>query len=367
MKAADVVRELKFWLPVFTDKFTDSIGVASIVSSGLIATVTTTVAHNLVSNDYVHIWGCLIPNAITQLAQVDGVATSVTTVNHDLTEGYQESIEITGANESGYNGNHKLLSVPNRRTFTFEVDSSTPSPATGSPLLLEDLKLYTYNGYHEITVLNATQFTFQLEKELGSPAYGNITMKVRPRITAAASLDEALKAYTRQSVNNLLLYVVLDNMIASKDRSEGTDAVVMVGNVVELRQLVVQQFHVYVFFPNKGRITNRKNRDDADEILASLGKCIIGNVFLSSFVELPNSVTVFVRSDFVSFVSDSTSIVHVHDFIFEQTTYITQGDSLDNDKSVAMRDIYGKYKSSFIDDNEVKFEGNINLDDEPLT
>lgn len=368
MKAADVVRQLRACLPRYSDDFTDTVGVVSIVSVGLLATVTTTVDHNLVNNDFVHIWGCLIPNAIIQLTQLDGVATAITANDNDLTENYEPDTNVTivGANEAGYNGSHKLLRVLNRRTFEFEVDNATPSPATGSPLLLEDLKRYTYNGYHEITVVSSTQFTFALEKELGSPAYGDITLKVKPRITATATIDEAVRSYTKQFVGKLVIYVVLDNIIASKDRSEGSDAVFIQKRATDTRQLIIQQFHVYVFSPNKENITNRSNRDKADDVLALLTKCILGTTFQSSLQEESDYGTVFARSDFVGFESDS-SIVYVHDFVFEQSSYISFEDAVDTDKSVALRDIYGKYTSDFIDDNEIKFEGNTNLDDEPLT
>lgn len=364
MKSEDVIRRLQACLPLFTDYFTDQVAVQSITSSGLVATVITSIAHGLNTGDYVHISGALVPNPISSLSQVDGIGTGVTANNHDLTENYQLNVEIDGANESQYNGTHTLLTVPNRKTFTFEIDSGAPSPATGSPLLLEDLKRFTYNGWHEITKVNDTTFTFALEKSLGSPAYGDIKLKVKPRISGAGDLDEAVRAYTEQQDGRLWAFVVLDNMTASKDRSEATDATFIKNNATVYRQMVIQPFHVYVFYPNSERITTRAVRDLSDDLVAAFCKCLLRVKFPPSFTEDPYSGVVFVGHEFAL---NENSVVYVHDFVFETMAWITYDDTIDDDISVAFRDITDKYKSIFIDDGEIKFEGNINLDDEPLT
>jgi hypothetical protein len=363
MKASDIIRRLMEVLPIHTDKFTDNIDISSITSSGLLATVTTSAPHGLTTGKYAHISGALVPNTITSLTQVDGIASAVTTSDHDLTLGYQENIIITGAAEAKYNGEHKLVNVFNRREFTFEVDETAVSPDTGTPLLLEDLKAFNYNGWHDIVVTSPTEFTYVLEKSLGSPAYGEISGKITPRISGVATLEEAYLSYTKQSVGELFAYVVLEDLVVSKDRNESTDATARFGKFAEYRQVFIQQFHVYVFYPNTQNISARSPRDDAEDLIFPLCKSLLGVRFPSGFVEAPYSGVVFVSN---AFGNSSNKAIYVNDFVFESSGEIQTADIAEDDRSVAFRDIDAEYRSSLTDDDIVKMTGVINLDNEPL-
>lgn len=360
MKAADVVKALRFNLPFYTDLFTDNIAVTSITSFELLATVVTSAPHGLLTNSYAHISGALVPNSIISLTQVDGVALAETAVNHDLTKGYQQNVEIIGTTETEYNGTHELLSVPDRTHFTFVVDSGAPSPATGSPLLLEDLKRFTYNGWHKITKINDTTFTYPLEKAIGSPAYGNISLQIKPRITGELDLDRAKNSYTEQSFNKLWAYVVLDNIVANKDRSEETDATYTAGNHTAYRQLIIQNFHVYVFVPATSSTSGAFARDQQDDILIALNKALLRLKFEQPGFEEPYVGAVFIGSDFGI---DSNSF-YIHDFIYETTGNLVYEDTIDEDKSVAFRDVYEDFKSSLSDDDLVKMQAIVNLDND---
>ena len=360
MKAKDVVNALKFNLPFYTDLFTDNIAVDEITSTGLLATVKTTVPHTLVTGSYAHISGALVPNIITTMTQVDGVATAETAINNDLTFGYQYNIEITGANESEYNGTHDLLSVQNRTTFTFAVDSGAASPATGSPLLLEDLKRFTYNGWHQITRIDDTTFTYVLEEPLGSPAYGDIKLQIKPRITGALDLDRARQSYTKQPIGKLWAYVVVENIVADKDRGEETDAIKSHTTMTNYRQLIIQPFHVYVFTPVTHKTSASFARDEADDILVPLNKSLLRLKFDQPAVETAYSGAVFSGSNFGI---DGNSM-YIHDFIYETTGFLTYPDTVDDDVSVAFRDIYQNFTSSLADDDLVKMQSITNLDNE---
>lgn len=70
-----------------------SFTVSSLTSSGTTATLTTSAEHGLQANDY---------------------------------------IVIAGADQTGYNGTHRILSVPTDTTLTFTVSSGLTTPATGT-------------------------------------------------------------------------------------------------------------------------------------------------------------------------------------------------------------------------------------------
>jgi hypothetical protein len=363
MKAESVIRALFDRLPKYTDKFTDTIQLSSITSTGLVATVTTAIDHGLTTGSYVHISGALVPNSITSLTQVDGIANAVTALNNDITSAvYQPTIKIVGADDEKYNGTHNLICSINRNEFVFEVDDSAVSPDTGAPFLLEDLKYASYNGWHEITVLNSTQFTYALQRELGSPAAGDIKLQVNPRITGAGSEDEAFLSYTAQGQDKLWAYVVVDDLSASKERSESSDATMRQSNMIEYRQMVVHPFHVYIFFTNIDNISTRKVRDDVIDLLFPFCKSLLRLRFPSGFTEDPYSGVVFSGS---LFERKEQSAIYVNDLLFETTAEIQYKDTIDDDTSVAFRDIDTKYKTSLSDDDLIKMQGNINLDNYP--
>jgi stabilization protein len=66
--------------------------------------------------------------SVTTLTQVTGVATAICTA-HGYADG--DPVIIAGATQSGYNGTHNISFV-DANTFTFPVDSSLATPATGT-------------------------------------------------------------------------------------------------------------------------------------------------------------------------------------------------------------------------------------------
>lgn len=67
---------------------------------------------------------------VTSITQTSGTATVTT----DSAHGYSnhQFVTVAGADQSAYNGEQRITSVPTTTTFTFAVDSSTTSPATGT-------------------------------------------------------------------------------------------------------------------------------------------------------------------------------------------------------------------------------------------
>lgn len=77
------------------------------------------------------------------LVQTSGTATATSTTAHGLVRG--NYVTISGANETEYNGAMEVLTVPSTTTFTFSVDSSATSPATGTITATEkNIKIWYY-------------------------------------------------------------------------------------------------------------------------------------------------------------------------------------------------------------------------------
>lgn len=380
MKIVDAVKLLLANLPKHTSYFFDDYTITALTRSNTTVTATTSAPHNLIVNQCISIVGAFVKNPIVSLTQENGVATAVTQNPHDLTEGWQDEITIIGADQAGYNGDHLLLTVPNRKTFTFSVDESTISPATGTPFLLDDNSyLNGFNGFKIITSIpTATTFTYELSDEEGSPplpyspAYGSITGKTNHRIAGFLNYDIASQWYNEKALNSrglgkYWLLCVPDGAITSKSRWSDDDAVNNTTPGQVYRERLVNQFSLYVFAPliaNAGTDMFKNGREIidtmADEILAALIKSIGRYKFPSPFYESTWSRTAFVSHAHFGY-NDAFS---VHRFIFENTQDVIYEDTIEPDDNVALRDLYFNYTNPL--DGDVIASAYVNTDDVPL-
>lgn len=345
MRAIDVVNELYSRLPHFTDNFTDNFDITSLTRSGDIATAITTTAHglNAAETNYAFVDGARNPIVISSLTQAKGIAIAETAEDHDLTFSDDEFrlgqfyyVEISGVNEAEYNGSHKILGVPDRTHFEYEIDSSAPSPATGSPLLLQSG--VGYNGWHEvIDIPDTTTFTYTIDPnyEPNSPAVGTIRAKLRPRISRAVQAEEAISAYTKKNTDELWAFVVIGNRVANKDRHVISDATATPGRGDEYRQKMIQPFSIFTIFPAISEIAAGKERDNADDLTKAFLKSTLRIRFPTGFEEEPYSGTVFSGDRFFLY----NKAVYVHEYAFETTAWITYGDTTDPEHSVALKKI----------------------------
>lgn len=365
IKAVDIIKQLQVLLPKQTGLFTDNLAVTSLTRSGTTVTVVTAAPHGLVTGNFVNISGAKAPITITSLTQVDGIATAVTDQDHDLTENIFSTIELSGANESEYNGSHTLLTVPNRETFTFTVDSGAVSPATGTPTLIDAISSNSikwsggaaYNGRQEITLVDTTTFTYQTTTTFGSPAQGTIEARKGIRVSGAAAVEKAIESYTKQNTNDLWAYVVLDDVIASKDRNVPTDASNTFTGGEDPRQRLINPFAVYVIVPTHNDINGRATRDLMEDVLKYLFKSLLG-AKLNSVLSDDTSFSVYFTShSFAGYVD----AYYVHRFNFETNEDITLCDRIDEEDTRAFRDA-----NITIENPNTDLEAFVNLDDVPL-
>jgi hypothetical protein len=82
---------------------------------------------------------------VSSITQTSGTATATTSTTHSLLAG--DYVLLAGADQSGYNGTVRVLSVPTTTTFTYSVDSSTVSPATGTITAQWQNLVYRYWQY----------------------------------------------------------------------------------------------------------------------------------------------------------------------------------------------------------------------------
>jgi hypothetical protein len=367
MKLEQLLIQLFSELPKYTSYFSSPLAIQSLTYSAGVVTATTSTPHNFVVNNTLNITGAAIQNPVISLTRVNSIATAVTQYDHDLTEGYNDTVTISGADQVGYNGEKKLLSVPNRRTFTFLVGNTVITPATGTIFLIEVDRVYNpYNGVKLITsVPTPTTFTYAVSQDVFSPPVGEINLSAGLRIGGALSIEKAIEWYTEQNSNEYWLFVVLDDISASKDRFSLDDAVATTAEGNRYRQRVITPFKCYVIAPliddtSILSVSGRYVVDSMRDVFYSLCKSLLRVRIPSGFSESVWSEIMFVNAGMVTY----NHAYYVHQFSFEATFDITLPDTVEPSYNVAFRDLEIDFQN--ITTGDIISMMDINLDDQPL-
>lgn len=360
MLTSDIVKQLQENLPRLTGLFSDQVTLSSLTSTGLLATATTATPHGFSTSNNVFIKDAVNPIPVISLTQVGNIATAVTSLDHDLTENFQETIMVDGADQPEYNGTFTLLTVPNRRTFTYQISGDPASPATGTIFYLEE-SIFDYNGQKSITVTSPTEFTYPLTRPLGSPAQGTIIASSNRRIAGAIDLDRAIDSYTKQAPNKLWLFVVLGDVTANKDRHIQSDATASMATGTIFRQRLIETVDLYIVAPGTLSESGRPFRDLMEQISIFIYKSLLGKKFDSPLSEKVWSQLVLTGHGFQEYVKS----YYIHRFAFERTVDITFDDTIGVPNTVALRDILLEFKDPNDTDKTI-LTAEIDLDEDPL-
>jgi hypothetical protein len=364
MKLAPIIRQLANSLPRYTDKFTDAFDVTSLTTSGTTATATTSTAHGFNTGDAVLIVGAIDLVNIASLTVANNIATAETSLDHGLSMAMNFkdfsrnlTVDTIGANEAQLNGEFKLLSVPNRKKFSFQVNTSDIT-ATGTP------QVYNYsgqrlNGAHLITVTGPTTFTFTIEVGADITAIGTIkTHSTRMRLSASVNLERAIESYTAQSPDKYWMFLTYEPAFTSKDRNVLNDAPAQFVKGYENRQRIIDSFGVVVFVPTSNSISARFELDELMDVRVALFKSIMNFKTPQQF-DANSEFGITYSNESVAFYN--TAFV-AYQYIFSTTYDITYNDFVPPQDLVPFRDI------SFTD-IKVGTQGlelGVDLDDEPI-
>lgn len=359
MQGEELIIQLQKFLPRFTDKFSSNVPLTSITSSALLATATTSVAHNLSSGNVVNIVGALSPVAITSISRSATIATATTTDNHDLTEGVFPNVTLSGTSEAIFNGTFKFLTQVNRKTFTFQVIDSGATSATGGQL--EDPGAPGgYDGLVTITVTGPTIFTYALSLPQSSDAIvTNAEVRQALRITGAVDLDRATALYTKQNPGAFWAFVILEDVIVSKSRFGMNDANSSEGSSGSRRQQIIQPFSVVVYSPSVDDLSGRLARDNMESLAAGMFKSLIQFKPDTGLSEGKNMGVTFVGSLPIEYAT----AYFVYAFRFELLANIENADTIEHSFDVAFRNIS---LTMTTDLGTGILTAALDLDDEPL-
>jgi hypothetical protein len=338
MKTNDIVNILRERLPKLSDAFNSKQSISSLTATVGVATITLATANTVIqTGDKVLITGSLVNNPITSLSHVNGLATAITQNVHDLTEGYS-TITISGATQSGYNGTFALVNVIDEKTFTFNVATATVSPATGSPVLMENTEL-DFNGYQTITKIDATHFTYPILNTGSLTSVGTPILNYNFRIHGTADIEKAIEAYTKQNEADYFLFVETGDLVSNKDRFNLVDSNYVYRNGQDYTQNCIQTLNFYFIVNCKNDMLATTFKDAMDDVRVLLFSSLL-SLDLSNYLKTIKSWGITFKQD-GKFLYNGA--IYVHKFIFETILEITKDDIATPERGVAFRNITINY------------------------
>ncbi len=372
IKASTIIAQLQSILPTQTALFTNAdITISSLVRSGSTVTATTSTSHGLTTGNYISVLNAKTPITISSITRVNdsgigatgSTVTVVTATEHDFTEGFDYTCEISGATQSAYNGTFDILTVPNRKTFTYHIDTQPVTPGTGTPVLLNN-NTTGYNGRYAVTVTGTTTFTYTITETPNSPAQGTPVLRSGVRVSGAISWERARDAYTKQAPDKLWAFVVLGDNSISKDRNITTDALTTLAYGDDYRQRMISPFSIFVYAPCVNEVAGRAVRDQMEDVRVALYKSILRAKFESVLAATNVYVVTCAGDRFV----DYTGAYYIHEFVFEMVCDITIADTVAPSFNRAFRNFSLIFNDPDIDDsnNIIMQTLDIDLDDVPL-
>jgi len=361
MKITDVVTQMQLVLPKYTDYFSRTIEIASIVSSGKedafplafptvfgqsdgVAIITTVEPHGLVTDEGISISNVQQSNAIDSVSK-DGLIFTFTTIkDHDLTFEYPgyETVKIDGFSDAEWNGSFKLMAVTDRKTF--KVQSVNGLPTLNSAEALLETRIDGVNGFHWIT--STGTHTFTITGSFNDGDYFNGFVKTPVRIAGSATVERAIEQYTKQGLTDMWMFIVAGDAVVSKNRNIMSDARASIGPYEDIRIRVIDGFSIFI-------IKNTKNEPSAvnavdisrHELLGPILRSVLGVSFDTGLSSNENFKTMLTGHNFV----DYNRATFLYQYSFEVVYDITSNDASVGDDTKAFSKI--NYTQSIGDDD----------------
>ena len=332
----DVITQLRQELPLYTDKFTDKIGITSSSFAAGVVTIVTSATHGLDTDDIINIVDCQEKVPISDIITVDDIATVTTTTDHDLTLDWQDRkeqppVEIIESTIGNYNGSQVLTEVPSRTTFQFNI---TGSPAQASDGFILSESFEGYSGIKTVTVIDSTTFTFTTSKILTANGNGGFVHS-NIRVSGGVDIDRSISAYSKQSTNEYWIMVIPESTAASKSRQSENDATDQNIKGNAYRQKILPVIDVYMFIPSSQNFSGREAYDRAIEESIGLFRSLLG-------WRVPSPYTI---KEYASIIFENhqpflyNTSYYIHKFQFSTLQEITFCDTFIQKGDVAFRDI----------------------------
>lgn len=374
MKAKDIVDKLSAIIPLYTDGFSNSVGVTSISVAGTTATVTTDAPHGLIEGQNVAMTGVQAPVQIDTgtFIRTGSSATFETLQDHDLTLSDRDiaaggkTIDISGATEPEFSGTFTLIKVVNRRKLIIAVTDAGPTTISGSPLV-ENANGNLFNGL--VPAVNVAASTFDYELPVSypiDPVVNGATVQISIRILSVLDIQQYLRdVYTKKGLDEDILVVQLGDVTQSKKRDEPTDANSSSAGEYAFNPTLIQPFAIYIVMNVTDDLTGSQARDQVEEqYIPAIFRSVLRAKFDTGFSYSQYRATftghgVFAFSD----ITGKNKAIYAHEVTFEQLVQLCKADAVGPDDNVAMRDVTYNLTTDL---GTGELDADIDLDEEPL-
>lgn len=198
MQITEIVNQLKAVLPKYTQDFSNLVSVSSLTRSGSVVTATTSTAHGLIAGNKVLISGAKTPITVSSLTRNGIYALAITATKHNLIKP-TETVEISGAVETDYNGTKTLVWTPPVVYIeSITISGNTATVTTSKPHGLVD------NANVQINISGVTPIEYNVTTALDSvPTDSTFTFTIygvtedgKSNYDGPMQMRQVLNAYT---------------------------------------------------------------------------------------------------------------------------------------------------------------------------
>lgn len=330
-----IIQSLILNIDNYTDLFHDSNAVTDIVFGVGEATITLndTLPSTLSVGKNFKIQNALFKNEIVSLTPIIGTGYQAETiVNHDLTEGSQTTVEITGFGGS-WDDTFYIISVDSPNQFTFSTGLEAP---VGTGYILED-RYGTIRGIQQIKSFTSNTITFDTDTPFTLYDLTNIYINYNYRIGCVYNTESAVKHYNQISTfNKAVIYLIYDSSTASKDVNIDTDSIARFTKTEEISQLIDQNFYLFVIMDNSDENNILNVQNEMLELRFALFKSLIGLTI--DYPDFSNSLLFK-----IVYTGDSPAVYngayYGHLFSFQNQLIIGEDETVENTDISAFRNL----------------------------
>lgn len=351
MKIAEIILQLAVYLPQNDAKFTDNYSVKSITRSSNEFIVQLDEEHNLKPGHGITLLNSESVISISSSSRVSSVATFVTANDHDLTKGVHNTVTISGTSSTNFSGTFTILDILDRNTVTVVMPLPGAETSFGGVLHNVGGTAYSYNGTYGVErIVSPSSFSvLDNRPTIAAPLTDTTTaIRARPRIAGGVDLEKFISMYTKQDDGKWWMFVLLEDVFASKDRDLQTDAIADQNSGSFFHQVVIQPFSLYVIKDVRDDVAGRSARDDIEDMFRGICKSTLWTKY-DSHLGVGQQGKVHFMSHGKSMYD---SALYVHAFSFQQSCDLSEMDIVAASPDIAFK--YFSLEAAIKDGTEVE-------------
>ena len=344
MTIEDLILALALELPLHEERFTDELDVIDMTRDGNNINVRTSEPHGLLGRHGVTLHGTLgLVDIVSITDSTTGYATVVCVRNHDITLSIKTTVRFEDTGSALVDATtFTILRIEDALTFIIKMAPATyPSPLTAGFVKDAGTQYNSYDGTYPVdTVISELEFAIRDDRPTNpAPDFTDAVIRSGVRVSGGVDLERCIAAYTSQGDGKWWMFVIPEDVHASKDRELRTDSVSDTGDGEFFQQKVIQPISLYTIIATPQDAAARQARDDCEKMFQGICKSILMRKF-DSYFGVGSQGNLQFMSHGRAFYDGA---VYVHAFSFQQTcdlsdrdVYVPQGDSRFNSFSLEL-------------------------------